>query len=223
MMKSFLVAAILLMPFGISAAQYEYLVKFNTGSEVKAIGAVWQVQKTSTGTAIHEVTANMTQTVKCDAAGSAVEWDMQAQTREGEKVDVKGYRKENRIYVDGTMKGQPYSKVFDIDDRPWYQAVDMQMKPFLDSGKDYTEFWMVGMKPELDAFAMSFKKNVTETVKVMGKDTDCSKLEWRATGFWSMFWSSDYWFRTADGVAVKFAMPGGNDPKATSELVSEKK
>jgi hypothetical protein len=221
MMKKILIAAILLMPFGIYAAQYEYLVKFSTGSGEKSVGAVWQIEKNASGTLMHEVTANMTQTVKCDEKGSALEWSMQAETREGEKVDLKGYRKDNKIYVDGTMKDKPYSKVFDIDERPWYQAVDMQMKTFLDSDKDYTEFWMVGMKPDFDAFTMSFKKNVTETVKVMGKDTDCSKLEWRATGFWSVFWFSDYWFRKSDGIAVKFAMPGGKDPKATSELVKE--
>jgi hypothetical protein len=221
-MKKILLAALILLPLAVNAAQYEYLVKFNTGNGVKTIGAVWQVDRQGGYTIIHEVTANMTQTVKCDEKDSTVEWIMQAATREGEKVDLKAVRKENKIYVDGTMKNQPYSKVFDIDERPWYQAVDMQMKNFLDSDKDYTEFWMAGMKPDFDAFAMSFRKNVTETVKVLGKVTDCYKLEWRATGFWSMFWSSDYWFRKSDGIAVKFAMPGGNDPKATSELVSEK-
>jgi hypothetical protein len=212
----------LLIPFTLSAAQYEYLVKFDAGKEQKVIGAAWSVEKISGVSVIHEVTANMTQTVKCDAAGSAVEWDMQARTAEGGKVDLRGVRMGNKISVTGIMKDKPYSKVFDIDDKPWYQAVDMQMKGFIDSDKDYTEFWMVGMTPEFTAFTMSFKKGVTETVKAGGRDYDCRKMEWRATGFWALFWSSDYWFRKSDGVAVKFAMPGGNDPKATSELINQK-
>lgn len=221
-MKKFLPVLLILLPAAITAAQYEYVVKFNAGDGEKAVGAVWNVNKKGGETVIHEVTANLTQTVKCDSAGSALEWKMQAETAEKEKVDLKAVRQGNKISVTGIMKNKEYSKVFDIDEKPWYQAVDMQMKPFLDSGKDYIEYWMVGMTPEFTAFQMSFKKGITETVKVMGKDTDCRKMEWRATGFWALFWSSDYWFRLKDGIAVKFAMPGGDKPKATSVLVKER-
>jgi hypothetical protein len=220
--KNIILAALLIVPAFIGAAGYEYNVSFNTGAGMKSVGAVWNMDTKGAETVIHEVTANMTQTVKCSEDGQTFAWEMQAETRDGERVDLKGVRKDNKIYIDGTMKGRPYSKVFEIDERPWYQAVDMQMKNFIDSKNNYVEFWMVGMKPDFDAFTMSFKKNMTETVRVMGKDTDCYKLEWRATGFWAMFWSSDYWFRKSDGIAVKFAMPGGNDPKATSVLVNEK-
>jgi hypothetical protein len=64
---------------------------------------------------------------------------------------------------------------------------------------------------------------MTETVKVMDRETPCLKLEWRATGLWSVFWCSDYWFRASDGVSVRFCMPGGGEPRAKSELVAEKK
>ncbi len=218
-----LAALLLLLPVIARGASYEYAVTFDTGSGKKSINALWNVTQDRDMNVIREVTAGLTQTVKAGADLSTKEWEMTARTEKGEDVAIRAVRDGNRIRVSGTLKGSAYSKVFEIDDKPWYQAVDMQMKAFIDSGGEDLEYWMAGMTPEFNVFKMTFKKKAVETINVLGRETECVKLEWRASGFWSLFWFSDYWFRKSDGIAVRFEMPGGGKPKAVSLLVSEKK
>ena len=222
-MKKLLVLILLLLSSSAYAAQYEYVMKYRVDNIDKAVGTNWTVVKEGSTTVMKNVTAGLTQTAKCDEKGATVEWSMQAQMKPGEKTDLKGYRKENKIYVEGILQNKDFKKVFDIDEKPWYQFIDMQMSPFINADKDYIEYWLVGQKPDFEAFTMSMKKTTKETLTILDKETACQKLEWRMTGLLSLLWSSEYWFRLSDGISMKFQMPGGNDPKVTTELVKEVK
>ncbi|MCE5299321.1 MAG: hypothetical protein LLG37_00400 [Spirochaetia bacterium] len=219
MKRTAVIAAFILLTTSIYAEQYRYEYIYDLNGVTKSAQSTWNSVKEGGYTRITSVSAGVTNTSKTGPDGWTVEWAMKSNDKINGINDIKAVRAGNRIYAHGISMGKEINKDFDIDDRPWCQHIDMQAGAYLNTGKESFEFWLVGAKPEFEAFTMNLKNAGVEVVDVAGTTVEAIKADWRMTGFLSAFWKANYWFRKSDGVSVKFAMPAGDNPKVKGILL----
>jgi len=109
----------------------------------------------------------------------------------------------------------------------WYQTM-YNMKDFIESVEDKREFVLFSDYSEKDAgntelkpLELILKKKGIEIIKVNNIDTRAFRIIMTIPGWKSVFWSTDYWYREADGILVKARIVKGGS--GTSETILQLK
>lgn len=129
----------------------------------------------------------------------------------------------NVLRVDGTLKGRPVARTLRIDDRPWYETVEVSLTPLALSGsKKPLLFWI--LHPwEATAYLMTGNLEPAQTVMVNDQAVQTVPVRVRPFGILGLFWSTLYWYRSADGLFVRYegvrGLPG--TPPTVVELIRQ--
>ena len=125
------------------------------------------------------------------------------------------------IQLDGTVKGEPVSRTFQIDDRPWYQSIERSFeqhanKPSMTS----IEFWIVHPY-DVEAHLIVARKTRREIIDAGPLRIDAIRIRVSLPGLASLFWGGSYWYRVGSGTFVKFEGRRGvfGTPKTVLELI----
>jgi hypothetical protein len=156
--------------------------------------------------------------VEYGAADATVRYRVTSPVR---KLDYTVRKEGNLIRFEGTLGGRPLSRTQRIDDRPWYQTIEKSLSGFARSGgRALLLFWIV--QPwEARAYLMQAANEGEETVVVGSGRTSARRVRVSPAGLLSLFWSTLYWYRSSDGLFVRYegvrGLPG--TPLTVVELV----
>mgnify|MGYP000993614493 CR=1 FL=1 len=132
-------------------------------------------------------------------------------------------RQGNRMLLTGAQNNKTVSREFAVDDTAWYGSI-LFMRDFVLSAAQETVFYMT--QPE-DNQVIKLKaiREGEEAVSVDGRTVPTVRVRFTLPDFRSVFWSSTYWFRAADGLFVKSLETRGppGSAKVSVELVDEGK
>jgi hypothetical protein len=150
---------------------------------------------------------------RLEPSGTTTGWSHSSPQR-----DITAYRRENRIFLSGWVDGEAIHEEWTIDDGPWYQALSYCLRPFLRSDKKEVEFWMI--RPDtINAIKMRAQKTALESITVDGRECTAWNVSVCRTGFLSLFWQGEYWYRAKDGLFLKYK--GVHGPPGTPPTVVE--
>ncbi|ABW68670.1 hypothetical protein [Desulfosudis oleivorans] len=152
-----------------------------------------------------------------DADFATICWET---VRPEENTKVRAERKGNVIRLTGTFQGKTVNREFPIDDKPWYQATTLCFRPFVTSGDEKLEFWI--LRPStLEPHRLVARKKGVDRWPVLGEPAEVQQVRIGLPGMLAPLWSGDYWFRKTDGVFVKYEGPNGppGSPTVVVDLV----
>ncbi|MFZ5563603.1 MAG: hypothetical protein ACOZBW_06075 [Thermodesulfobacteriota bacterium] len=152
-----------------------------------------------------------------DADYATTRWEA---VRPAEKTNVRAERRGNIIHLTGTFQGKTVNRRYTIDDKPWYQATSISFRPFVLSGEEKLEFWV--LRPStLEPHQVVARKKGVCTRSVLGQPVEIQQIRLGLPGVLAPLWGADYWFRKADGVFVKYEGPNGppGSPVVVVDLV----
>lgn len=148
-----------------------------------------------------------------DRSGETMRW-----SHTGPQRHVTARRQDDRIILNGELDGEAVQKEWAVGDAPWYQALSYCLRAFLHSADTTIEFWMI--RPDtVDAVKLRAEKAEVASVNVNGRCFDARKVEVCRTGFLSLFWQGEYWYRVEDGLFLKYR--GIHGPPGTPPTVVE--
>lgn len=153
----------------------------------------------------------------CTKSGETLEWRIEVEN----KHDITAERKGNTLHIHGTRFGEPYDTRVEIDERPWYQPLSFSLGSFLDSDKQKISFWVI-RADKIKVIALTAEKMGVEPLTFNDKEVSTQKVEIRAEGFYSKFWSASYWYRKSDNLFLRYQSVHGGPGTAetTVRLVS---
>ena len=136
----------------------------------------------------------------------------------GPQRNITACRQDDRLILNGDLNGNAVQKEWTIGDSPWYQALSYCLRPFLKSTSRKIEFWMI--RPDtVDAVKLCAEKAEVEPITVNGRCFEAWKVKIYRTGFLSIFWQGEYWYRVKDGLFLKYS--GIHGPPGTPPTVVE--
>ena len=118
------------------------------------------------------------------------------------------------------MNGKAIDGTKQIDGLPWYQTVTFSLRPMVMSKEqDSVSFWT--LRPDTLALVkLRAIKETEEQIQVNNSTVKAQRVRVTPDNeLLSFFWQGNYWFRSQDGVFVKFE--GINGPPGTPKTVIE--
>jgi len=158
--------------------------------------------------------------VEYDASDTTVRYRVRSAAR---RLDYTANKQGNFIRFEGVLGGKPFARRQTIDDHPWFETVEKSLSSFaLTPGRPPLVFWIV--QPwDANAYLMEALNEGEDTVVISGRQVSAVRIRVRPYGLLSLFWSSLYWYRSSDGLYVRYeavrGLPG--TPLTVVELVSE--
>jgi len=149
---------------------------------------------------------------------STQEWSVADPSTET-AIDV--IREENKLVFSGIFKGKGYNRTISIDSFPWYQALSLSLRQFVNDNLKHLEFWSI--RPDtLDIHRLQVNRVAEEVLELEGAEYQIIKLKIQLTGLKAPFWSCYYWLRKSDGLFLRYEGPSGPPgwPLTTVELVN---
>ena len=141
---------------------------------------------------------------------------------EKEKTNLRKTRNNNQIIIEGVVKGEVIQKIIKIDERPWYQNFEICLAEFARSDLLKKEFWVIN-EEDFSAYTMTARKKGVENIEIHGQAIEAQKVELRLSGFLSMFWKAECWYRCSDGIFLKYrGTSGPGTPEMTIVLRKER-
>lgn len=111
-----------------------------------------------------------------------------------------------------------------VDDLPWYASIGIGLAAFARSGKEKTEFWIVN--PENGkAYRMTATRIDEGSALSCGDTVPAILVRITASGIPAAFFSMRYWFRSSDGMMIRYEGKEGGPGSAdtTLELIEEER
>ena len=137
-------------------------------------------------------------------------------------IDLTAIKDGNNVILKGTSEEKTIDEVIKLDKAPWKQSMSYSLSEFALSDIDKIEYWII----RLDKFKgekMQAEKAGTEDITINGKLYHTIKIKISAAGLRSKFWSGYYWFRSSDGLFLKYdgwnGLPGST--KTIIELLEK--
>jgi len=146
--------------------------------------------------------------------------------RFGEQTDVLAELTLKGVSIRGHLDGDSFEEFEELDDdEPWIQLFPMNpgMESFVLSDKDELVFWSIGTESPADMEINSFSAEKEE--KVYSEEFDCEvvRVNFSPTGWRSIFWDGDYYFRSDDARVVGYRGDGApGKPSSKTTLILEK-
>ena len=197
------------------AAENTYVYKETTGKT--SIISEWRVVSQDGGFLATAESPNEYHRVLCNQGFATISWEY---INTEAKTEILAKREGNRILVNGKLKDKQVGEVYEIDDLPWFELVEVSLSRFVQTEEEKVEFWI--LRPtDLKLFKMVAIKEKTEIIKENGKDVEAVQIKVTVPGLASLFWSVKYWFRKSDGVYIRYeGIRGGpGTPKTIVELI----
>jgi len=204
MKKNMICFILFFLPVILSAEMFEYEYWFKIDDKEKTVKTTMRREVKDGFIYIKSVSAWGTATAKCGLDGETLETYQKSKGMKGKETGYTAVKKDGKIYAKGKFMDKEFEKEIDTEGKPWFVFVEMQAADFIKSDKEYMEFRFLGGRDGLDGNTMSIKKLEKQKVEVMGKTEEAWKTEWRMTGFFSLFWSANHWFRASDGMFLKY-------------------
>lgn len=153
---------------------------------------------------------------RCEGDGKTLYWEVQ----DGSGGTTIARRSGNSLTVQMQNSESSQEQTYQLDQRPWFQPFSYSLRPFLISEAQSISFWTIRqdkMKPVvLEATKQSF-----ETLLLQGSEIEAIKVEVRLTGFFAPFWRGTYWYRSSDGLFLKYEGMVSIQDRAEIELVEQ--
>ncbi len=147
--------------------------------------------------------------------------------RTQDNTHVTAELKGDRVFITGVRDGDEIEDDHDLGDYPWIQLWPMNigLEQFINSSDEEIRFWAFGTeKPgDLDLAKFVAEKEEKEMVRMQG-NTDVLALRVNITlsGWKSLFWEGDFFFRDSDNRIIKYDGGGApGKPDSITTLISE--
>lgn len=194
-----LVCMILLLHFWLAEAEQveTYRYQQQTGEQVDLFD--WQLTK---GENLHLKTRQQeefTQTT-FNSDLSTLSWNMQ-NPQSGTDLTVN--RAGNTLVIRGLFAGEVINKEVQIDAAPWYQALSVSLRQFIDPGQKSIQFWTI-RSDTLEVHRLQVTRQKTTLLEVSSDSVATIQLKIQPTGWRAPFWSANYWLREKDGVFIRY-------------------
>ncbi len=134
--------------------------------------------------------------------------------------DLTLIRRGNFLEIKGILNGQKIDKKEKLGKQPWLHAFAASLTPFVMSGRKKTR-WQSLRPDTMKPYEFEAARQGVVSITVNGKNVQAVKLKINLTGFYSMFWSSHFYFRKSDGIFVKEAGKGPKGHSYVTELTRE--
>lgn len=136
----------------------------------------------------------------CNRFGATSYWHAEF----GGSTEISAKRRGNTIELRGRFKGEYVDRSIRIDERPWFQPLSYSLRSLSESSAPVTvRFWTI-RADTLELVNMEAEVQGIESIQISGKDVEALRVEIRKSGYLSIFWSADYWFRTRDHIFVQY-------------------
>ena len=150
-------------------------------------------------TSVEGEAAAITQELETDRGYSVLSW----RYRDRESgTDIRGIRGKSSISLRGRYKGRTVERRFKIDSKPWYQLFPHGLERLAVSGEqEPLLFYAVGTEGIGAMRIGTFRAKLGEIEEIdwNGRRQAAIYVHISLTGFASILWSGDYWYRPADG------------------------
>jgi len=194
-----LVCMILLLPFWLAEAEQVDIYRYQqqTGGQVDLFD--WKLTK---GENLHLKTRQQeefTQTT-FNSDLSTLSWNMQ-NSQSGTDLTVN--RAGNTLVMRGLFAGEVINKEVQIDAAPWYQALSVSLRQFIDPGQKSIQFWTI-RSDTLEVHRLQVTRQKTTLLEVGSDSVATIQLKIQPTGWRAPFWNANYWLREKDGVFIRY-------------------
>lgn len=118
-------------------------------------------------------------------------------------IDLVAIKDGDNVILKGTSEEKTIDEVIKLDKAPWKQSMSYSLSEFALGDIDKIEYWII----RLDKFKgekMQAEKAGTEDITINGRSYHAIKIKISAAGLRSKFWSGHYWFRSSDGLFLKY-------------------
>lgn len=146
--------------------------------------------------------------------------------RFGEETDVLARKiAGDEVLIEGVLDGDELEELEELDeDEPWIQLFPMNpgFDQFVFSDQEELVFWSIGTESPADMEINSFSAEKMETEYSDEFGCEVLRVNFSPTGWRSMFWDGDYYFRTKDARVVGYRGDGApGKPSSKTTLVEE--
>lgn len=151
--------------------------------------------------------------------GATLRWAMNKNGR-----IMRGVRQGNSIEFSDELNGKITTESKKIDGDLWIQPIEYGLQWLVrDQDKNKCFFWTISPS-DGSIIKLVAKKNGVERITIGDREYDTAKVRLTVSGWKSMFWSVDYWFRESDGLFLKFKGAYGfvGTPETVTELIGKK-
>ena len=150
--------------------------------------------------------------------GSNLSW---SQTKGKRSVEAR--RTGNLLQVRTRDVGEIKLTEHNLDQAPWIQSREFGMRGFASNpDQESREFWIINPS-DFSLNRMKAVKKETVRIKCGEQTHEAVRVVVSLAGWKSIFWSSEFWFRLADGLFLKYVgqKSGPNSPEVVSVLARE--
>lgn len=212
--RSLLLVCVILAPVSwqVAAGQGEsYRYKHVTGSQVHYFD--WQLNR---GASLHLRTrqqGELTET-RFNSDLSTSSWKIQ---NSASRTDLTVERRGNSLVMQGTFKGEIVSKEETIDEAPWYQALSVSLRQFVDPEQESIQFWTI-RADTLEVHRLQVTRQKNTLIDIDNDSAATIQLKIQPTGWRAPFWSANYWLRAKDGVFLRYQGRSGPPGAPTTSI-----
>lgn len=213
--SSILLLLILCPQVAMAANSTTYLYRDQTGNEQVFFCWTSQQQKDQvviTSRKLDEIYRNV-----CGLHGSTRRWEVR---KPG--VLAKAWVEERQLILKGEVDGRAVSWTKDLQGRTWHQPLSYTLREVALGRTPEITFCCI--RPDtLELVGLRAQRMGEEKVQVAGSQMSAVKVRIRMQGLLRLVWHADYWFRTKDGVFIRYQGVNGpsGTPKTTIELINE--
>lgn len=198
---------------GLSVEQHRYLKK--TGTKTQFFD--WRLEKGS-DLVLTSVLGTEHDVTRMKADFSTYSWTVD-DPAVGTHLSVS--RNGKTLIMHGMFKGKKIQRTVTIDEDPWYQALSISLRQFVDPQLMSRKFWTI-RSDTLDVYRLQVHREEQAVKGMEGKyGGQAIRLKIQLTGFRAAFWSCHYWLRKMDGVFLRYEGPSGPPgwPMTTVKLI----
>ena len=215
--KVFILAFLMILfNFNVLADGKTLIYKETTGNTM--ITSTWKIDSLENGYCITATNSNEFHEINCNKDYATLSWEY---TNRNLGIQILAQRIGDRILVIGEHKNKEIRQEFAIDNQPWFEFIEVSLTPFIESPDKSKEFWI--LQPyDLKLYKMVAMKQKIETITVNNNSIEAFNVKVTLSGFASVFWKVNYWFRKTDGVYVRYEGVKGapGTPKTIVELIN---
>lgn len=200
-------------PWQVAAEQVEsYRYKHVTGSQVHYFD--WQLNSGETLYLQTRQQLELTET-RFNSDLSTLSWKI----RDSDSLtDLTVERRGNSLVMQGTFKGEILSKEEPIDEAPWYQALSVSLRQFVELEQESVHFWTI-RADNLEVHQLRASRQKNTSIMVGNDSVATIQLKIQPTGWRAPFWSANYWLREKDGVFLRYQGRSG-PPGAPTTVIT---
>lgn len=145
--------------------------------------------------------------------------------RFGEDTDVLAKKTSSGVHITGVLDGDELDDLEKLDDDEiWIQLFPMNpgFDAFIHSDEEELEFYSIGTESPADMEINSFDAEKEEVFYSDEFGCKVTRVNFSPTGWKSMFWDGDYYFRTEDARVVGYRGDGApGKPSSKTTLIKE--